>query len=198
MREHGISLRGVVNPTKGQIYWAIRHARMGDWTQPFVITDESSALFVDDGAVQCRLVLSPGQDDEHGIISNEVAREIRNACDMEPSYHDKLGRVWELPGKPFYEAYRGYWETLRFVDVIDTIFHESPAPAGVDDAGLWAENTPHNTLTIHCPVPMARFLESPVWIAKKQWLLWNAYVANRHLIIEPYETPEKKDNRRKR
>ena len=198
MREHGISLRGVFDPTKKQIYTAIRHARMGDWAQPFVITYESSALFVDDGAVQSRIILSPSQLDELGVISGDIAREIIDACDMEPSFHDKLGRVWELPGKPFWEAYHGYWETLRFVNVLESIFQGMPVPAGVDDAGAWAENTPHNTLTIHCPVPMAKFLESPMWIAKKQMMLWNAYVANRHLIFEPYEIPEQKDMRRKR
>jgi hypothetical protein len=198
MREHGISLRGVFDPTKKQIASAIKRARLGDWTQPFVITDESSDLFMEDGAVQSRFVLSPSQDDEYGIIPGDIAREIREACDMEPSHHNKMGRVWELPGKPFFEAYRGYWETLRFVDILETIFYQHQAPEGTYDSGVWAEETPHNTLTIHCPGPLACFLASPVWVVKKQSMLWNAYVANRHLIFEPYEIPDQKVKRRKR
>lgn len=46
-------------------------------------------------------------------ITKEAAYDIIEEYDMEASFQSQDGKIWELPGKPFYEKYKGYFASRR-------------------------------------------------------------------------------------
>ena len=172
---------------KSNIRALVRMAMHGryDPDQPFIITSEASEMFEDEGTVQWRLVMSPRQYEDTGILEPEEARAIIDQCDMHIAYSSPAGRCFELAGDPFGEKYRGFFTTQRWIGIADLMQCKN-APSGMDDERVYAELV-GDAIVFHAPQAVCDFLSHPAQFSKGALSSWNWFLEGKKIVFKSFE-----------
>lgn len=140
---------------------AIRLAKKGEYKFPFVIAGLSSAFFLDEGVCSWQMLLSPIQDEGVGIITEEEARAIIKANDMEKAGASRWGRIYEAPNHAFSRQWRGFFATQDLAEVWGAITKDPGYSENFNRDEVWAYYE-GEALVICGPAPLVNFLEGRI------------------------------------
>lgn len=108
---------------------AAREAIKGQYLYPFAIAGLASKFFTDGGVCTYQIILSPAQSEEAGLITEDDAKKIIKVNKMERVHGSEYGRIYEVPGNPFFEMWHGFFGTQVFAPVYRRLEVDMAFPA---------------------------------------------------------------------
>ena len=138
---------------------AIKAAKNGCYNSPFIIAGLTSVSLRGEGISAYQFIISPEQDDGVGIISKEVAMQLVEDNDMTRIYAGEYGRVYECPGNPFLELWRGYHATKKLSAAWKTISTDIRCPIPQQGQQIWAQYVHDDRVYIYAPAEFILFFK---------------------------------------
>lgn len=138
---------------------ALRSIRRGSYYSPFVVVGNTSPFFPDAGIASWQIIISPAQGDSYGVVEESIAKGIIERYKMHRAASKLAGRVYELPGDPFFKQWRGYYTTKALAQIWGNINHYPGYPWSEAEDEIWAEGT-DKSFTLYAPKAVCRFVEA--------------------------------------